>query len=66
MKSLRREVFHTDQCSIFSSLNYCIFINPKIDLFHILAQATSVLSGGINIGERLIGGETVLINLAEK
>lgn len=47
-------------------LNYCIFISPKIYFFHIPAQAASVLSGGINIGERLIGGKTVLINLAEK
>lgn len=47
-------------------LNYCIFISPKIDFFHIPAQAASVLCGGINIGERLIGGKTVLINLAEK
>ena len=47
-------------------LNYCIFISPKIDFFHIPAQAASVLSGGINIGERLIGGKTVLINLADK
>ena len=37
-----------------------------MDLFHIPAQAASVLSGGINIGERLIGGKTVLINLAKE
>ena len=37
-----------------------------MDLFHIPAQAASVLSSGINIGERLIGGKTDLINLAEE
>ena len=37
-----------------------------MDLFHIPGQAASVLSGGVNIGERLIGGKTELINLDEK
>ena len=38
-----------------------IIIDSIIDLLNILAQATSVLVGGINIGGRLIGGKGVLI-----
>ena len=47
-------------------LRNVIIINSMMDLFHIPAQAASVLSSGINIGERLIGGKTDLINLAEE
>lgn len=62
-KSLRSELFKQIDVQYFST---CIVINTKIVLFHIQAQAASVLFGGINIGERLIGGKPVLINLAEK
>ena len=65
-KSAKRGVSKINIQYFSPSLNYCIFISPKIYFFHIPAQAASVLSGGINIGERLIGGKTVLINLAEK
>ena len=58
MKSLRSEVFKQIDVQYFSP---CIVINTKIVLFHIQAQAASVLFGG-----RLIGGKPGLINLAEK
>lgn len=63
MKSLRSEVFKQIDVQYFSP---CIVINTKTVLFHIQAQAAFVIFGGINIGERLIEGKTVLINLAEK
>lgn len=67
MKSERSGVFSQIKAQYFSPwLNYCIVISTRIVLFHIPAQAACVLSDGINIGERLVGGKTVLINLAEK
>ena len=50
------EKYFIDQCSRFLSLiNYWL----NNDLLNVPAQAASVLVGGINIGERLIGGKRV-------
>ena len=37
-----------------------------INLFNISARAASVLAAGINIGERVIGGKRVFIDLGER
>ena len=57
MKSLRWDVFHKSMCVI--NFSPWLIIDSIIYLLNILAQAASVLVGGINIGERLIGGKRV-------